>query len=302
MGRTMRSFTHSKQRSAMRGFACAMSPPLAWLRWCGRIKNPSINEIDKVINSTIGMNFNTCPNCPDKNINGPKTHAVVRKEAATPGKTSIVPLAAASSGGALRRHLSMFSAMTMLSSIIRPTAIKSAIRLIMLMVIPNTLMTYKLPKNETGSAADIHNASRSEKNSHIVIKTRIKPITIFSTIRSMRCSTSSEKLLITATSKGSGYAARSASNMASTRSKTRILSSSVDLEIEMMAVCTPSIKLWVFSSLSTNVTVATSDKRATAPSLVSITMRSSRSATVRVAPEYRKTTSPSAKLALPKGC
>ena len=57
---------------------------------------------------------------------------VVRKDARTPGATSFVPSTAASMAERPdRRRRAMFSAITMASSMISPTAIKSATMVIM---------------------------------------------------------------------------------------------------------------------------------------------------------------------------
>ena len=68
-------------------------------------------------------------------LKGPTIITVVRNEATTPGATSRTPFTAASTAPSPAwRRRTMFSEMTMASSISRPTATSSATMVIMLMV------------------------------------------------------------------------------------------------------------------------------------------------------------------------
>ena len=80
----------------------------------------------------IGMTLRIDPMSPLRNASAPKTLTVVKNEASTPGATSLVPVTAASRGASPAwRWRAMFSAITMASSISRPTAISSATIVIM---------------------------------------------------------------------------------------------------------------------------------------------------------------------------
>ena len=148
---------------------------VTWDRWLGRIRNASTRLIAKVISSTIGTTSRIRPISPDRNIRGVKTQAVVRKDENTPGITSRAPRIDASFSDTRPRHLAMLSAITMESSMISPTAISRPISDTMLMVTPNACSTKIPPRKETGSAIEIQNASRSEKNRLITRKTKTSP-------------------------------------------------------------------------------------------------------------------------------
>ena len=79
-----------------------------------------------------GRTASTDPMSPRRNASAPNTATVVKKEASTPGATSFVPVAAASSGESPAwRWRATFSAITIASSISRPTAISRPTMVIM---------------------------------------------------------------------------------------------------------------------------------------------------------------------------
>ena len=82
---------------------------------------------------TTGRTRSTAPMSPWRNPNAPNTATVVTNDATTPGATSRVPSTAASmTDRPALRWRAMFSAITMASSIIRPTPMSRATMVIML--------------------------------------------------------------------------------------------------------------------------------------------------------------------------
>ena len=152
-------------------------------------------------NKTIGITFKIDPISPDRNINGPKTAAVVRNDDTRPTITSLVPLTAASFGGSVSRHLSIFSAITILSSMMMPMDIKSARTEMTLMVTPSAPMMKSPSKKENGSAIEIHKASRNEKNRHMMMKTSAKDCRAFFRTSVMRSEITSVELLMIVSSR-----------------------------------------------------------------------------------------------------
>jgi hypothetical protein len=91
------------------------------------------------------------------------SQTVVRKEEKTPGITSDAPRCEAGADPTRMRHLAMLSALTILSSMINPTAINMAISETMLIVPPIKDRIKNVARKDTGRAAEIQNASRIEK-------------------------------------------------------------------------------------------------------------------------------------------
>ena len=102
--------------------------------------------------STTGMTRRTWPSWPVMNASEPNTSRVVAKEERMPGSTCFTPSMAACIGWSpLAMRAAMFSAMTMASSISRPTPISSPTMEIMLMVTPKAGSRNSAPRNDTGS-------------------------------------------------------------------------------------------------------------------------------------------------------
>ena len=120
-------------------------------RWLGRIRNAStrLTVITRI--STIGTTRRICPISPLINASEPNTSSVVANEERTPGSTCPTPLTAASSGlSPLCRRAAMFSAITIASSISRPTPISRPTIEIMLIVMPSIGSTNSAPRKDTG--------------------------------------------------------------------------------------------------------------------------------------------------------
>ena len=102
--------------------------------------------------STTGTTFSTLPIWPERKASGVKTATVVRNEDdSTPGATMRTPSTVASRTlFPLPSSVAMFSARTMASSIIRPSAMSSATMVSMLIVMPSSGMKKSAPRKATG--------------------------------------------------------------------------------------------------------------------------------------------------------
>ena len=233
------------------------------------------------------------PISPEMNIRGTKTQVVVRKEEITPGMTSRT-LRATESPPPPSRFFAMFSAITMLSSMMRPIAMRSATRLIMLIETPTIPITKTAAKNENGSAREIQTASRTVKKKHMTRITRARLTTAFPETSAMRSRTTVVVLLITVIRKGSENLARSRPRSVSTWSKASMASAVPVLLILRIAVLSPSTKARSSGVSSSSVTVARSERKTSPPVSFCRMTRFSRSEMVRRASEYlRKISRPS---------
>ena len=102
--------------------------------------------------STMGRMRSTWPMVPVMKTSEPNTSSVVANEDIMPGSTCFTPSIAACIGvSPLDMRAAIFSAMTMASSISRPTPMSRPTMDIMLMVTPIAGSMKKAPRNETGS-------------------------------------------------------------------------------------------------------------------------------------------------------
>jgi len=124
------SLNHRRKRFRFRRSVWARE----WARWEGRMKKASTMLTASTRIRITGMTLSTFPICPSMKAAGPKIQMVVKNEETTPIFTSPVPRMAAWSDDFPRSSwAAMFSAITMASSMRRPSARRRPTMVIMLM-------------------------------------------------------------------------------------------------------------------------------------------------------------------------